>query len=256
MLDNKLFEDQRERVKEIQLDILKTLHNFCVDNDLKYFLAYGTLLGAIRHKSYIPWDDDVDIWMNRADYNKFCQSFQHSRYEILSPEFTNNYPYHIAKIVDKKSLLVEDGAKETGKNIGVYIDIFVLDNIPDNKFVREIKMYKKYFNYVMFKKNNKATSHSGARFFNIFCKYNAKKTKECTDILTLYFLNKNKRNRRLIWKKEWFDKVVECQFEDMKLFIPCGYDEILKICYNDYMQIPPEDKRVCHRFVKFEEFVD
>ena len=97
-----------EELKQIQLNILKFVDKFCKENNLKYYLAYGTLLGAVRHKGYIPWDDDIDIIMFREDYEKFVTTFKDVNYKVFATEVNSKYPYPFAKVGDTRTYFEEE----------------------------------------------------------------------------------------------------------------------------------------------------
>lgn len=120
-----------EELKRIQTDILNFVDGFCKKNGLRYWLAYGTLLGAVRHKGYIPWDDDIDILMFREDYEKFVTTFKDERYKVFATEVNAKYPYPFAKVGDTATYFEEEikDAIDTGVNI----DVFPLDYIPEDR---------------------------------------------------------------------------------------------------------------------------
>ena len=132
-----------EELQKIELEILKYIDKVCKENNLTYFLAYGTLIGAIRHKGFIPWDDDVDIQMPRDDYNKLCDILkeENGRYKLLDHKEGLGYIYPFAKVIDSNTRLIETGLTET-VNMGVYIDIFPIDGTP-NDFKKRKKYLKK-----------------------------------------------------------------------------------------------------------------
>ena len=135
-----------KELKKIQTEILKYVHDYCLKNNIKYWLDSGTLLGAIRHKGYIPWDDDIDIGMARDDYNKFLENFNNtqSKYKCYSIENNNKFCYPYAKILDTSTILYEPDEK--GIKLCVYIDLFPYDNAPnDEKIIK--KMSKKALKY-------------------------------------------------------------------------------------------------------------
>lgn len=121
-----------DELKFISYNILKFVADFCEINNIKYYLFAGTLLGAIRHEGFIPWDDDIDIAIPRDDYEKFIIEFDRNNdvnYKVLSIENSNKYYLPYAKVIDNRTLLFEDGKESMP--IGVFIDIFPLDSIPD-----------------------------------------------------------------------------------------------------------------------------
>lgn len=122
-----------EEVKLLELDALKFIDSVCKENGLIYFAAYGTLLGAIRHKGFIPWDDDIDIYMPRPDFIKFVEvinNYEHP-YSIRSLN-DKDYFHAFAKLSDDRTYLIEKQFKSKSRELGVYVDIFILDGLPDD----------------------------------------------------------------------------------------------------------------------------
>ena len=124
------------------MGILDSVHSFCEAHGLRYFLSSGTLIGAVRHKGYIPWDDDIDIYMPRKDYEQFLRTFKDKtgNYRVLAPSVSEStgsdaYYYTFAKVIDTRTLMVEKETK--GFEIGVFMDIFPVDYVTDNMQERE-----------------------------------------------------------------------------------------------------------------------
>lgn len=120
-------------LKEIQLGILREIDKLCKAYHLKYFMSDGTLLGAVRHKGYIPWDDDLDIWMPRKDYEKLEQIMNQegSCYKVVNHKNTKGYIYAFGKAVDTRTILKEN--IEVNCPMGIYVDIFPYDGLPGGK---------------------------------------------------------------------------------------------------------------------------
>ena len=129
-----------EEIKKIEISILDYIASVCEENNIGYYLAYGTLLGAIRHHGFIPWDDDIDIYMLREDYMKFIEIAKehiHHRYKLLSIYNDDDYYYEFAKVVDSNTKLKINNVKQIKKE-GVWVDIFPLDNVPKHVFFLKI----------------------------------------------------------------------------------------------------------------------
>ena len=138
-----------EELKMIQLKILDSIDDFCKKNGMQYFLFSGTLIGAVRHKGYIPWDDDVDICMKRKDYDRFFSEFNQQRRDTLksiSAETEKNYYLASGKVIDTATVIEEEN--NCAMPIGVYVDIFPMDNLPSDdkklkKLNHRIDIYRK-----------------------------------------------------------------------------------------------------------------
>ena len=139
-----------DEVKKIQLEILAYIDSFCKKNNISYFINYGTLLGAVRHKGFIPWDDDIDISMDREYYNMFIEKFNQdsSKYKILSLDTDKAYFNNFIKVVDTTTKIVDNRNYKTF-SCGVFVDIFPMDKFNDKKI---ITIAKKLFNLVFYKK--------------------------------------------------------------------------------------------------------
>ena len=122
-------------IKQLALNILKDVAEFCDHHDIKYALAYGTMLGAVRHEGFIPWDDDIDIMMPREDYNRFIQLYNdsNSRYKVFSIETDNTYTYTMAKVFDQDTLMIDNTLWRNFDKAGVFVDIFPVDGLPESK---------------------------------------------------------------------------------------------------------------------------
>lgn len=144
-------EISKEGVRVIQIEILKYVHEFCTANDIEYFLCYGSLIGAVRHKGFIPWDDDIDIAMTRENYDKIISLFnkksEDSAYRLTSPEVSRDCMYSIVNIYDTRTKL---GKIHTFKNkfdLGVRIDLVAIDSVPDDDDAERKKLFKKTNDY-------------------------------------------------------------------------------------------------------------
>ena len=139
-----------QELKEIEFDMLKMFDAFCKENNIRYFLAYGTLLGAIRYKKFIPWDDDVDVLVPREDYDRLLHLFQdNEKYRLYAFEKNENYLFPFAKICDLETRKDEFGY-ESSIELGVDIDVFPLDAWDDDfeKAKKEAKYIKRNMGYL------------------------------------------------------------------------------------------------------------
>lgn len=256
---------QVTELKEIQalaLEILKPVQSFCTEEKIPYFLAYGTLLGAIRHKGFIPWDDDIDLWMKRDDFNRFCTKFpewgeKHSLY-VNSVRTTEKYNRVHAQVCLQNTRLVANDRNNPFRE-GYFIDIFPLDGTPNNKLLRWLHMtrlqtLKNVVTLAAYdSKKDNITAQIAKLFRNVDTvsvlnryeriaeEYSCKKSK----YLQMMAPGK-KRGRNILISAEYFTDVKEVIFGDTTALAPVGYDAALHGIYGDYMMLPPEEARKPH----------
>ena len=259
-----------EELKKLQVDILDSFDAFCKKNSINYWLDYGTLLGAIRHKGFIPWDDDIDIAMLRKDYEKAAERFNEQsdgRYHFQTPSNDRATCYPFGKLTDTSTVLFEYG--ETGIETGVYIDVFVYDNSPeDTKATAGIfkmrdtlgrirrlqlpmrkelggmkrlayQMGSAVLKLVPRGTVNRALDRNARRFE----KTDTKKVSSFADPYDpTYFCV----------EKSVFQDLIEVEFEGKRYPAPRKYDYWLSVLYGNYMELPPIEKRVSqHSFEAF-----
>lgn len=251
-----------DEVKKVQLNILSYVASFCEENGIQYWIDSGTLLGAIRHKGYIPWDDDIDIGMLREDYDRFSALFNETsqEYRFLCVENTPDFYLPHGKVCDDSTILFEPD--ENGFRSAVNIDVFVYDHAPDDD--RELdRMYDRRDQL----RHRHAVLNTGIVYAGNPLKYVAKKIrklifkvlygkqnliKEMVKNSKLYATDSTSRvgnftaYTRMSCDKRVFEDFVDVEFEGMSFKAPIGYDEWLRSFYGDYMTLPPVEKRVSH----------
>ena len=258
-------------LRELQLfslEILKDVHQFCVENNIEYSMSDGSLIGAIRHKGFIPWDDDIDIIMRRPDYEKFCKIFKSDIYELKCRENDPHCMVPFARVYDVQKTIIKTTAPWCRDEVGVWIDVFPADCV-----VEDVKQYEEYYS-ISRKLWKKSGSSRSARCSFIWDKplvYNLKllfkKIIFLNGKMTDYYVKKViNRAKAFKWGEtpfwgnltsmgdnikehhriEIFKSCIMVPFEDTQVMVMNGYDEYLKDKYNDYMQLPPEEKRVQH----------
>lgn len=250
-----------DEMKSIQIEILQSVHDFCVTHNIKYSLAFGTLLGAIRHKGYIPWDDDIDIFMPREDYEQFVKSYKDNIYKVYDLRADKDYAIPFAKVADTRTLLIENA---NIKNIGINIDVFPIDNMFDTKqecdaFLKALIPVKRKFRMKVLRPSHK----------NVWWKRIAIR---CSKLLVLtrslkslaQELNEKINNlknpdakyvgipalqdyapfaMRSVFERNLIEKFMLVPFEDRQFIITAEYDQFLSNVYGDYMTPPPPEKR-------------
>ncbi len=259
-------------IQEISLEILKQVADLCEELNLRYFLAWGTLIGAVRHKGFIPWDDDLDIMMPRPDYDRLLDYLYYHKLPnltLFNRRTCPDYPYMISRISDDRYILKMENEDSVG--MGVFIDIYPLDGMGDT--LEEAIRYGVY------------TDRISSLCYQATRKHFAIETTTSTfrklvkrpvfwysrfigkDIFQNKIENYIRNNNRdydssewvgdLVWlsggekeilKREWLDEYNMVPFEQYEFRIPKMFDLVLRQTYGDYMVLPPENQRVGHHY--------
>ncbi len=248
--------------------ILKEFINICEENNLTYYMYAGSLLGTIRHQGFIPWDDDLDVIMFRDDFEKFKEIFianNHDKIKLLSIETEKDYFHLLAKLMLKDTLFEEKWVNQVDFNIGINIDVFVLDDLSNNEFKRNYQLKKAFlYNKLLIMSKirlddlpflTKLITHSGYYILNLLGIKPKWLNKRCLNFLKnfqdenaefVFDISATAEEYPQIFNKNEFKKVEKAKFEDIEVNVPVNYDEILKSLYGDYMQLPPEEDRYNH----------
>ncbi len=256
-----------EEIRKIQLDIMCYFDKICADNNLRYYLAGGTLIGAVRHKGFIPWDDDIDISMPRSDYNRFIEIMNQTdqqQYKLLYFHKDGYYDMH-GRLVDTRTECIDLKADYTVKDLGVFIDIFPLDGIRGDKllpWITELRVKylyncEKAFRYKQVKNiKNPAKriivgigyfyyskisnyDHLCEKLLRLVSRYDFDKEKKFCSFAGVYRLKE-------VVPREYLDEIVKLEFEGHMFDVMKDYDSYLRHYYGDYMQLPPKEKQVAH----------
>ncbi len=270
--------EQFRKMQLLQLDMLIELDRVCKANGITYQIWAGTLLGAVRHKGYIPWDDDADIVMLREEYEKFKQCSEQLNPAICFFQDHDNdpeYRWQYGKLRRTGTKYVRLGQEHIKCKTGVFVDIFPLDDVPISIIGQMIQDFhcfclrkilwsevarvnEKGFMKIWYTLLSKIPVNFVFRQINWYAKRSKNHTKNkvrtlCyTAIGKLYY--KHPLKERYGMPKRWFLKTKEFEFEGKKLTGLADYDEYLTFSFGDYMQLPPEEKRAQHAPVSYCDF--
>ena len=272
MIGKTLTAEELRKVQLLELKVLKEIKRICTKHDIKYFLTGGTLIGAVRHKGFIPWDDDIDIAMMRPDYDRFLEIAP----KELGPEFSLLCIQQNPKIGTFFSKVVLNGTTyrnvqqpDDAKNFGFLVDVLPYDNIYDNKLLA--KLYFCWLNFCVVLYSMKNGYHNGTTKFKRFV---AEAMKICffwipkgwlrkTIINYPYRLNKKKTNTKAYLSGRYgipremrsaylFDEYTELPFEDDSFMVLKEYHAFLTELFGDYMKLPPLEQQVTHQVAELD----
>ena len=239
-----------EKKQRIILDILTDIDEFCREQDIPYSISSGTLLGAVRHGGFIPWDDDADMFMLRDDFERFTKLYKNRKYHLLYNTVNDDefFKEGYAKVSDPNTFMIDKNAK---KKCGVNVDIFPLDYVPSNE--KERKRYMKRVKRL----HNRLHHRHYKDFFSILksyyhsldwwwkkCYQEIWDSKYKDSDLVAHILGT--RDLKTVINKNLFDTLVDIEFEGRKLKSFKDTDSYLTMVYGDYMTPPPIDKRQGH----------
>lgn len=262
-----------KKLQNTELQMLKDIIAVCEKHNIGYSVAYGTLIGTVRHKGFIPWDDDMDLIMFRDDYDKFCSIFQDTlsdKYKLMSPINDKNYCGNVIKVMKKGTRFINKHNNKLKCEMGIFIDIFVYDKVSGN-----IKQYEKQkrksrmlamllflsgasnpeipingivgkcakiicfvMHYLL-----KLIPDVSVKLFNRYNKICMLANDEDTDVYTVY--QAVNADERIINRKN-FEPYKKLPFEDIEVNVPREYDKFLTKVYGNYMELPPLEERVNH----------
>lgn len=259
-----------EEIAELQkheLEMCKSIIKVCEKLKLTYYLMGGTMLGAVRHSGYIPWDDDLDIGMPRKDYEVLLekgQSLFPPNYFIQTHLSDSEYPYNFAKLRDTETAFIETTVKNFNINHGVFIDIFPLDIYPDNKIsqivlefwkkLTEVRIRDEY--YFAVKPVYSIKSKIALKLSKIIYPDYKSAVIARERLIKAYKKGSKWANHGGAWKQReivpasWYGRGELVDFEGIKLRIPSFSDNWLRQVYGDYMKLPPKEKQVAHHYTE------
>lgn len=257
-------ETDRRKIQELELEILKEIDRICNLHNIKYSVAYGTMLGAVRHKGFIPWDDDVDILMMRSDYIRFgeiCKTeLNEQRFFYQTNATDGEYYYLFDKVRLNNTVFKESFVSKYNIHHGVYIDIFPIDNLPNSIWKQTLQYYSfHFFRTGVQSKYLMLGARSGSKrfvFTLLHCLYflfpikwlykmahkvamRYDKDKDVNKVICFFGAYK----KRDIYDAHEYEKYNRCIFENIEVNILAEYDSVLKQLYGNYMKLPPVEKR-------------
>lgn len=251
-----------EEVQAMQLSLMKKLHRFLTDEGIPYYLIAGSALGAARHQGFIPWDDDIDIGLFRGDYERFLQAAGRfdPTYKIVNCRNAGNCDFSLTRIYFPDTMIDIPSVRKTVLDKRLYMDIFPLDNVPDDTAERQnyekkinaqkkliartdVRDYGRSWALLICKKMVSACLRPFrgsilSRTERLMRQYEGQNTKAVCSLCSQYSFQKQ------VMPREYYGTPTLYQFEDTMFYGPEQMDAYLTTLYGaDYMQVPPENKR-------------
>lgn len=262
-----------KKLQRIELEILNDFNNFCKKHEIHYFGVGGTAIGAVRHKGFIPWDDDIDIGFLREDYEKFLELAQKEltdKYKILNTETDHNYPLMTTRLVLKDTIFREECFKDLNCDLGIFLDLYCFDKIYDDDQKMKKEAFKAWFwgKMMILCSIGKPVLYFGgwkARIVKIGCQI-INKIFKLFKISPYFFYKKAKKviikhngesTKRVAY---FFDPtpftsimeiddilpIQELVYNELMISFPAKVERYLEKRYGNYMELPPEEKRHNH----------
>lgn len=264
MFKSKIYDEiTLKHLHKVQMMILEDFIKICEDNEITYFIYGGSLLGTIRHNGFIPWDDDIDVIMFRKDFdklNEFLKNNLDEKYEFYNCLNEKSYFHTFGRLALKGTIFAEWWANQVDYTPHIFIDIFILDNVPNNKVKRFIHMKSSFllnqltiYSYIKYDNSSKIKKiiQQGLHYLlKILPTSPEKIKKKCIETFEKY---KNddcnqicdfpaKCQMPIYDKKDWLP-YKKAKFESLEVTIPNNYHKILTRTYGDYMELPPKELR-------------
>ena len=247
--------------KDCCLKILISIHNFCVKNNIRYSISYGTLIGAIRHQGFIPWDDDIDIIMPRNDYNTFIGTYHDSIYELLGNKDISNHLHYVVHDPRTRVFFSHSESDQYYYKGGIWVDVFPIDGVPDdvNEYrnlknkIHQLVKWQRWGEVILPWQRKKLWKlmiwriiHIVARLFRpyfdrrLFMLMNSNNTKDTRMVgdLSLHYTNFPS------FPRSYLEQYKDVDFEGFKVKSMKDYDPFLKAIYGNYMEFPPIKERI------------
>ncbi len=231
-------------VRNIQIKVLKHIKSICETYKIRYYIVAGTLLGAIRHKGFIPWDDDIDLYIEIKDLARLADIMEYDHdYAMISIWKDDDYMDDCSIIIDRNTIQ-DNNHFPMQITSGIGVEIFPLCGLPDEEnelqlYINELKNLEMKCYHTIYQKEECIKAKK--ELIQGLMKYDYDKSNYVGYLLDQYFLKTRV-------KKECYDKVTMLTFENEKFCAPAGYDTILTQIYGNYMQLPPKEKQQSHHF--------
>lgn len=254
------YKSEINELQKIQLSMLKDFDAVCQKHRISYQLFSGTALGAVRHKGFIPWDDDIDVVMLREDYERFFDSASKeldSNKYYVQREFSEHWPMFFSKLRLNGTTYIEKYHSHDARiHQGIYIDIFPCDNLSDSRLMQKLqyiasKIVIAKSLYARGYETNSTVKKCLMQFCRILPTEPFKRLcirrNDSSSLKVHTFFGGGKKFERSIFLREWFEQSVKMRFEDSEFPVSAHYDEMLRVMYGDYMIMPTLEQRVCKR---------
>lgn len=243
--------------QSVLLELLTEFDRICRAHNIGYVLFAGSALGAVRHQGFIPWDDDLDVAMLRADYERFLQIAPRELGETfyLQGEFSAHWPMFFSKLRKNGTTCIERFIpKDDAMHQGIYLDIFPVDNLSDKRFIRKLQFAaSKVVIAKGLSRRGYLTDSKAKKLFMAFCKVVpmaplkklARQDKKHQTELVHTFFGAASKYEKNVFPRRWFTERTDVTFEEKSFPVSACADEMLTLIYGDYMVIPPEEDRRC-----------
>lgn len=262
-----LDENQLRELQMVELELLKEFDRVCRKHNIRYSITGGTLLGAVRHGGFIPWDDDADISMLRSEYEKFIavcdQELDSSRFYFQDIDRTKGYRWGYGKLRRKDSVFLREHQEHMPYEQGIFIDIFPRDGVPDSVIMERLHHFrcfiirkflwsevgrfadKKRFMRCLYSVMRVISKPWIYRAYHRLVEDSNKHTTKRVRALTFPIPHKGKG-----YLRKWYESYEDIEFEGYPLMVESGYRDWLTYEFHDYMKLPPVEKRKCHPVVE------